>query len=116
MRRVLYIVRKPPSVAANEFIDMMLVSGVFEQPTSVLFIDDGIRQLNGKQDARLVSRKDTARALAALESYGVAPLYAHGPSLAERGIDPSDVNVPITVVGDAELPSMLDEADVVVTD
>ena len=46
----------------------------------------------------------------------VAPLYAHGPSLAERGIDPSDVNVPITVVGDAELPSMLDEADVVVTD
>ena len=95
---------------------MMLVSGVFEQPASVLFIDDGARQLNGRQDARLVGRKDTARALAALETYGVTPLYAHGPSLAERGISPSDVTVPITLIGDADLPSMLKEADVVVTD
>ena len=116
MRRVLYIVRKPPGGAANELIDMMLVSGVFEQPASVLFIDDGARQLNGRQDARLVGRKDTARALAALETYGVAPLYAHGPSLAKRGISPSDITVPITVVGDAELPSVLDGANVVVTD
>lgn len=110
------MVRRPPSVGANEVIDMMLVSGVFGQSASVLFVDDGAWQLNGRQNAALVERKDTARALAALEAYGVAPLYAHQPSLSERGIDLADVAVPVTVVGDAELPALLAEAHVVVTD
>ncbi len=116
MRSVLYIIRKAPSVAANERIDMMLVSGVFEQSASVLFMDDGALQLNARQDAALVGRKDTARALAALDAYGVGPLYAHRASLAARHVAVADVAVPVTVVDDAELPALLQAAQVVVTD
>ena len=75
MRSVLYLVRKPPGALANEMIDMMLVSGVFEQPARVLFLDDGVRQLASGQDASLVDRKDTAKALGALPVYDVEELF-----------------------------------------
>ena len=88
MRSVLYLVRRPPGVAANESVDMMLVSGVFEQPTSVLFMDAGVRQLHADQDASRVGRKDTAKALRALAAYDVEALHAHAASLAARGISP----------------------------
>ena len=81
MRSVLYLVRKPPGGLANEMIDMMLVSGVFEQPARVLFLDDGVRQLASGQDATLVDRKDTAKALGALPAYDVDELFAHAGSL-----------------------------------
>ena len=93
MRSVLYLVRKPPGALANEMIDMMLVSGVFEQPARVLFLDDGVRQIAGGQDASLVDRKDTAKALGALPAYDVEELFAHAgasPSAAStRTIWPS---------------------------
>ena len=116
MRSVLYIIRKPPSVLANEVIDMMLVSGVFDQPARVLFIGDGALQLNARQDAALVGRKDTTRALAALATYGVGPLYAHQPSLAARAIALEAIALPVTLVEDAGLPALLGAAQVVVTD
>lgn len=116
MRSVLYLVRKPPGVAANESVDMMLVSGVFEQPTSVLFMDDGVRQLHAHQDAARVGRKDTAKALGALAAYDVEALHAHAASLAARGISPDALAVDVRVVDDDEARALLHGADVVVSD
>ena len=116
MRSVLYLVRKPPGGLANEMIDMMLVSGVFEQPARVLFLDDGVRQLASGQDASLVDRKDTAKALGALPAYDVDELFAHAGSLAACGIDPDDMAVDARVVDDEEVARLLHAADVVVTD
>ena len=116
MRSVLYLVRKPPGVLANEMIDMMLVSGVFEQPTQVLFLDDGVYQLAAGQDASVVDRKDTAKALGALPAYDVEALFAHAGSLAERGIAPDDMAVDASIVKDDEVAALLHAADVIVTD
>lgn len=116
MRSVLYIVRKPPSTHANELIDMMLVSGVFEQPTRVLFLDDGAWQLNARQDAGALGRKDTARALGALDAYGVKALFAHEPSLEARGIAPAHIAAKARLVGDEGIRALLRDAEVVVTD
>ena len=116
MRSVLYLVRKPPGALANEMIDMMLVSGVFEQPARVLFLDDGVRQLAAGQDASLVDRKDTANALSALPAYDVEELFAHAASLAARGIEPDNLAVDARIVDDDEVARLLHAADVVVTD
>lgn len=116
MRSVLYLVRRPPGLAANESIEMMLVSGVFEQPASVLFLDDGVRQLPMGQDASRLGRKDTAKALGALATYGVEALYAHAASAAARGIAPPDVKLDVRWVDDAEATRLLHTADVVITD
>ena len=95
---------------------MMLVSGVFEQPARVLFLDDGVRQLASGQDASLVDRKDTAKALGALPAYDVDELFAHAGSLEACGIDPDDMAVDARVVDDEEVARLLHAADVVVTD
>ena len=116
MRSILYVIRKPPSIHANELIDMMLVSGVFEQPTRVLFLDDGAWQLNAPQNAGVLGRKDTARALGALDAYGVNALFAHEPSLKARGIAPARIAVEARLVGDEGMRALLRDAEVVVTD
>ena len=86
MKRVLYLIRRPPGVAADETTDLMLVSGVFEQRVSVLFMDDGVYQLVGL-DTRQSSLK-------ALPTYEVSDLYAATASIAARGIEtPSALDV-----------------------
>ena len=116
MRSVLYLVRRTPGLAANESIEMMLVSGVFEQPASVLFLDDGVWQLPAGQDASRAGRKDTAKALGALATYGVQTVYAHAASAQARGIAPSDVTLDVQWIDDDEATRLLHGADVVITD
>ena len=116
MRSVLYLLRRPPALAAYESVEMMLVSGVFDQPASVLFMDDGVRQLPAAQDGARVGRKDIARALGALATYGVEKLHVHAASAAARGIRAADVALDVRWVGDDEARALLHGADVVVTD
>ena len=110
MKRVLYLVRQPPGIAADETTDMMLVSGVFEQPTTVLFMDDGVYQLVGLED-----RKSS---LKALPTYEVSDLYAAGSSLASRGISPEDIGGPLAVevLGEAAVRDLIGRHDIVVPD
>ena len=82
MKHVLYLIRRPPGIAADETTDLMLVSGVFEQPTSVLFMDDGVYQLVG-----LASRQSS---LKALPTYDVGDLYVAADSLAARQLSVDD--------------------------
>ncbi len=116
MRSVLYLVRRPPGLAANESVEMMLVSGVFEQPASVLFLDDGVRQLPTGQDASRLGRKDTAKGLGALATYGVEALYVHAASAAARGIARPDVTLNVEWVDDDGATRLLHGADVVISD
>lgn len=110
MKRVLYLIRQPPGIAADETTDMMLVSGVFEQATSVLFMDDGIYQLVG-----LEGRKSS---LKALPTYEVSDLYAAGSSLASRGITSEGIGQPlhIEVLDEAGVRDLIGRHDVVVPD
>lgn len=107
MKRVLYLIRRPPGVAADETTDLMLVSGVFEQRVSVLFMDDGVYQLVGL-DTRQSSLK-------ALPTYEVSDLYAATASIAARGIEtPSALDVEL-LDGDA-VRNLLAAHDIVVPD
>ena len=110
MKRVLYLVRRPPGIAADETTDMMLVSGVFEQPTSVLFMDDGVYQLLG-----LEGRKSS---LKALPTYEVSDLYAARSSLASHGVAPEDIDGPLSVkvLDEAAVRDLIGRHDVVVPD
>ena len=114
MRSVLYLIRQFPGELANETIDLMLVSGVFEQPTSVVFTGDGVWQLLG--DGTRIERKDTARALNALPMYDVESLYVSEESLAERGIASADIDLPVKVISASAVTELLHNHDVVIGD
>lgn len=110
MKRVLYLIRRPPGIAADETTDMMLVSGVFEQPTSVLFMDDGVYQLLG-----LEGRKSS---LKALPTYEVGDLYAAASSLASRAIAAEGIGRPlrVDVLDEAAVRDLIARHDIVVPD
>ena len=114
MRSVLYLIRKFPGESANETVDLMLVSGVFEQPTSVVFTGDGVWQLLG--DGSKIERKDTARALNALPMYDVESLYVSEESLTERGIEIEDIDIPVKAVSASTVTELLHNHDVVIGD
>ena len=108
MKSVLYLVRRPPGPLADETTDLMLVSGVFEQATSVAFVDDGVLQLAGL-DARQSS-------LRALPTYEVESLYADAESLAERGISLEEVALAVSPIEREALRELIANHDIVLTD
>ena len=110
MKRVLYLIRRRPGITADETTDMMLVSGVFEQPTSVLFMDDGVYQLLG-----LEGRKSS---LKALPTYEVSDLYAAESSLSSRGIAVEGIGqpLPVEVLDQAAVRDLMNRHDIVVPD
>ncbi len=108
MKRVLYLIRRRGGVAADETTDLALVSGVFEQKTTMLFMDDGVYQLQG-----LAERQS---ALKALPTYDVRALYAHAPSLAERHMSIDDVDLPVQAADGRVVCGLISDHDVVITD
>lgn len=108
MRSVLYIIRQPPGALADETTDLMLVSGVFEQPTTVLFLDDGVWQLAGL-DERQASVK-------ALPTYDVDALHVAVESLERRGLRVEDIALPVCPADAAAVRRIIAAHDVVVTD
>ena len=110
MKRVLYVLRQPPGASADETTDMMLVSGVFEQQTAVLFIDDGVYQLIG------LDRRQSS--LKALPTYGITALYACRESLDARGLDENAISpaIPIQGVEPRRIAELIAGHDVVITD
>ena len=108
MKSVLYLVRRPPGRLADETTDLMLVSGVFEQATAVVFVDDGVLQLAG-----LDARQSPLRAL---PTYAVESLYADAQSLAERGISLDTAALAVAPIDAPALKELIASHDIVLTD
>lgn len=108
MKRVLYLVRRGPGRAADETIDLALVSCVFEQPTTMLFLDDGVYQLAG-----LEARQSSVKAL---PTYDVQAIHAAAHSLAERGIDAASIDLPVQLADEDAIRQLLATHDLVVSD
>ena len=108
MKSVLYLVRRLQGPLADETTDLMLVSGVFEQATSVAFVDDGVLQLAGL-DARQSSLRE-------LPTYEVESLYADAESLAERGISLEEVVLAVSPIEREALRELIANHDIMLTD
>ena len=108
MKRVLYILRRPPGVLADEITDVILVSGVFEQRTSVLFADQGAYQLLG-----LDARESPINTLAA---YDVKDLYVSEESMRRLGLDVANIPSNVVTASRREVRELIAAHDVVLTD
>ena len=108
MKRVLYLIRRRPGVLADETIDMALVSGVFEQQTSALFMDDGVYQLSALED-----RQSSVKAL---PTYDVGDIYVAADSLTARRIAPETIDMDVRIVDAVAVRRLLATHDIVVSD
>lgn len=108
MKQVLYIVRRPPGALADEITDVILVSGVFEQSTSVLFADRGVYHL-----LALGSRESPVKTLS---SYGIECLYVSMEDLTNLGLRMEDIPWDVRPANRVEVRELIAGHDVVLTD
>ena len=114
MNSVLYTVREAPGKIANETIDVILVSGIMEQPTSVVFLDDGVYQLISNLGT--IGVKDTKMKWSALPTYGITNVYALRDSLDSRSIGMQQLPDWVKPIESPELNQILHTVRFVISD
>lgn len=116
MKSLLVISRHAPTQhQAREALDVALSAAAFGVPCGVLFMDDGVFQLTMGQDARQIGQKSLAASLLALPLYGVEDILACQHSLGERGLQGSQCLLDARLVSSAEIASLLEHYDQIVT-
>ncbi len=128
IKKFMYVNRRAPygSIYALEGLEVVLIGAAFDQECSMAFIGDGVFQLVKGQDTSETGMKNFSPAYRALGDYDVNRLYVDRESLAERGLDESDLmeltyededddyaeKPSIRIVSRAELARLMDEQDV----
>jgi len=114
--KLLIVLRQSPysSSKAREALDLALVAAAFNQPVSMLFMDDGVYQLVAGQDADLLGMKSLEKVLPMLPMYELENIYAEAASLQQRGVDPTHSPIPLKVLDNDLLRTLFAEHDRVV--
>lgn len=92
---------------------MVLITAAFDQPTALLFLDDGVFQIKRGQQPAVQERKDTAAVFKALELYEIKACYAEIESLQERGLTAGDLLLPVLPVQRNEVAALIQRHDIV---
>ena len=116
-KRFLWMSRRAPhgSVQAQEGLDALLMAVAFEQPVSVVFLDDGVYQLKRDQRPDRVGLKNFCAGFPSLAVYDVHDVYAERESLVLRGLAAEDLLMPIRVLDSAAIGALMNEHDVVMS-
>ena len=115
---LLVISRQAPwsGPSAREALDIVFAGGAFDLPIGLLFMDDGVFQLQPAQDARAVQQKDLAANLQALSLFGIDELYACDSSLVDRGLSASELALDaVQILSSAQVSLLIDRYDQVIT-
>jgi|TARA_R110001583_G_scaffold9571_2_gene45226 tRNA 2-thiouridine synthesizing protein C len=74
------------NTAGKDALDIALIFGSFEQPTSLFFQGDGVWQLIQEQNGSIISVKDYLKTFAAFEFYDLENIYICQESLCQRSL------------------------------
>jgi len=116
-KKLLFISRSSPygSGRAKACLDMVLSAAVFDQKVTLVFMDDGVLQLQRGQAAARIHAKDLSAALAALPLYDVDQVYVEEASLRLRGITAEQLAIEATLCSAEGIAEMIRQADGVFT-
>ena len=92
-----------------------MIGAAFDQDVSVVFIDDGVFEIQKGQDTGEIGMKNFSPTYRALEMYDVEKLYVSKESLDERGLSEDDLVVDVEVLPDSQIADLMDEQDVIFT-
>ena len=117
VKRFLYVNRKAPhgTIYALEVLEMVLISAMFEQDVHIAFLDDGVFQIKKNQAPAHLEMKDFSKTYRALEGYGIEKVFVEKESMEERGLESSDLMIPVAVIGRKEMVDLMESADVVLS-
>lgn len=115
VKSFLVVNRKAPysTSYSKETLDVALMAAVFNQKTSLLYMDDGVYQLLKQQDPGDIKHKNSSQSLPMLEMYEVKDIYVEHRSLEARGLTTQDLVIPVKVVDSKAIAELIQQQDVV---
>ena len=121
---VFYCLSGPAGHSANEIVDAISVSAVFDQPVAIAFIGDGVWQLF--DHTNLEDGKNTTKFLSALPSFDVSEFLVERESLERQNLvkrfneirasDEMSFLNHVEIMDGADIRSRIRDFDMVVTD
>ena len=116
MKNFLIITRHAPygTSFGREALDVVLMASAFAQ-VSLLFLDDGIFQIQSGQRADTLEIKDYSPTFRVLKQYDVKNIYVSSSAMKQRGLVTNDLLLDADLVSDSKITKLLQEHDVVLS-
>lgn len=113
----LIINRRAPygSSSARDALDVALTVSVFEQPLSLLFLDDGVLQLLPDHQPAGISQKNLSANLAMLAMYDIDQIFVSAAALEQRGFSPESLALDARLLSDDDIAALVQQHDQVLT-
>ncbi len=113
-KQFLIINRKAPYGRSygRDAIDVALVAATFNQPTSLLYMDDGVYQLLKNQAPDLINQKNSSKILPMLEMYDINNIYVECESLAMRNLAECDLAIVVKMISSKEVGELIEQHQV----
>lgn len=117
VQKFMFVNRRAPygTIYALEGLEMVLITGAFDQDVTVVFMDDAVFQITKGQDTKAINMKNFSPTFRALDGYDIEKLYVEKESIEARGLTPEDFVVPVEVKSAAEIAALMAEQDVVIS-
>jgi tRNA 2-thiouridine synthesizing protein C len=117
MKKISIVQRRPPygTSFAKEALDVVLMASAFEQEISMIFLDDAVWQLKSNQDTNVIGLKNFSATFKALELYEVKKIFVELESLQQRGVQETDLLLPVTVLSSSDLSQLLQQQDLILS-
>jgi tRNA 2-thiouridine synthesizing protein C len=117
VRRLLFLVRRAPygGLQAQESLDLILSVAAFDQQVGLLFLDDGVLQLQAGQRPPQPGPRNLGAQLGLLETYGVQQVWVEQESLAERGMTADRLALPVDDIPRVAVPGLMAGFDFVIS-
>ena len=115
--KTLFIQRTAPYGAfkSREGLDTLLTLATFGQTITVLFMDDGVLQLQQQQHPDLAQGKALSNMLEALPLYEVTELYAVSEAMTSRNICSEQCVLPVQWISTHEVTALIQQHHSVLT-
>jgi len=112
-KRSLLVMRHSPygSSLARASIDLALAMGAFEQDFDLLFIGAGVLQLLDDQHSEQLGVKNSGKTLCSLPLYDVETVYIDAASLEAYGLAEQDLVLPVKLLDETQLSTVLNDCD-----
>ncbi len=79
----------------------------------LLFIHDGVWQLNKGQNSDDIKQKNHGKALTVLPLYGINDVYVDSEALSRRRLSTADLLLPVKILSQHQLADLIDSYDTV---
>ena len=116
-KRVLLVCRTAPygNSLARESIEAALAAGALGVKTSILFLDEGVWQLEEHQKPESIASKNHGAILSALPLYDVEQIWVDGDSLNTRDIDGKNLINLAQVINSNQIKDVLASHEVILS-